>query len=74
MPGMADIDAELLQLLVCPQSKAPLIHHGDWLYSTDPQTRRRYPIRDGIPVMLLDQSEIVPDEEFARVVTGAQHE
>ena len=71
---MAEIDAELLEMLVCPQSKAPLIHDGDWLYSTDAQTKRRYPIRDGIPVMLLDEWETVSEEEFARVVSRAQQE
>ena len=53
---MAEIDKELLEILVCPQSKAPLRQVGDWLYSTDAKTRRRYPVRDGIPVMLIDES------------------
>ncbi|MHC4236445.1 MAG: Trm112 family protein [Planctomycetota bacterium] len=53
---MAEVDKELLEILVCPQSKASLVQVGDWLYSTDPQTRRRYPIRDGIPIMLIDES------------------
>jgi uncharacterized protein YbaR (Trm112 family) len=65
------IDAELLKILVCPESKARLIQVGDWLYSTDPATRRRYPIRDGIPIMLIDESETLSQEEFDRVM--AEH-
>lgn len=68
MMTMADrIDPGLLEILVCPQSHAPLIQVGDWLYSTDPATRRRYPIRDGIPIMLIDESEAVDEDEFRRV-------
>ncbi len=67
---MTQIDQELLKILVCPKTKAPLIQQGDWLYSTDPETRLRYPIRDGIPVMLVDEAETVSDEEFRRA-TGS---
>jgi hypothetical protein len=65
---MREMDRELLDLLVCPKSKAPLIQDGEWLYSTDRETRMRYPVRDGIPVMLLDEADIVSEEEFDRVV------
>jgi len=46
-----------MEILVCPISHAPLEEIDGWLVSTDPETRRRYPIRDGIPVMLVDESE-----------------
>lgn len=66
---MADIvSRDLLDILVCPQSHAKLIQSGEWLYSTDPATRRRYPVRNGIPVMLIDESEVVGDEEFRKVM------
>ncbi len=65
------IDAELLKILVCPKSKAPLLQIGDWLYSTDAVTRLRYPIRDGIPIMLIDEAEEVCPEEFDRIM--AEH-
>ena len=64
------LDAEFLNILVCPLSKAPLIQRGDWLYSTDAQTRRRYPIRDGIPIMLIDEAEQVDENEFNRVMAS----
>jgi uncharacterized protein YbaR (Trm112 family) len=66
------IDPELLGILVCPESHAKLVLVGDWLYSTDPATRRRYPVRDGIPIMLIDDSEVVAEEEFQRIMQQAQ--
>lgn len=62
------IDPKLMNILVCPQSKAKLVQVDDWLYSTDPHTRRRYPIREGIPIMLIEESEVVSEEEFNRIV------
>ncbi len=66
-----ELDPELLSILACPESKAPLIPLGEWLYSTDPATRRRYPVRDGIPIMLIEESEVVADDEFQRIM--AEH-
>ena len=63
-----EIDKELLKILVCPKTRAPLVQSGDWLYSTDSATRLRYPIRDGIPIMLIDEADTVDAEEFERVV------
>lgn len=51
------IDPQLLSIMVCPISHAPLREIEGWLVSTDAATRRRYPIRDGIPVMLTEESE-----------------
>ena len=65
---MTKIDAELLRIMVCPVTHAPLVQLGDWLYSTDPATRRKYPIRDGIPIMLIDESEVTDPAEFDRVM------
>jgi len=66
------IDPELMKILVCPESHARLIQVGDWLYSTDPETRRRYPIREGIPIMLIDESEVVEPQEFDRIMKQEQ--
>jgi uncharacterized protein YbaR (Trm112 family) len=51
------IDKELLEILVCPQCKADVREEGDRLVCTNPQCGLRYPIRDGIPVMLIDEAE-----------------
>ena len=68
------LDPELLKILACPESKAPLVLVGDWLYSTDPNTRRRYPVRDGIPIMLIDESEVVDQAEFDRIMAEHRRE
>ena len=66
------LDPELLKIMVCPQSRARLIQVGDWLCSTDAATRRRYPIRDGLPIMLIDDSEVMDEAEFQKVMKQAQ--
>jgi uncharacterized protein len=53
---VSGIDPKLLEIMQCPVSRTPLVQVGDWLYSTDPETRRKYPIRDGIPIMLIDEA------------------
>ena len=49
------VDKELLEILACPVDKAPLAEEGDRLVCTT--CRRRYPVRDGIPVMLVEEAE-----------------
>lgn len=62
------IDPQLLSIMVCPVSHAPLREVGDWLVSTDPETRFRYPVRDGIPVMLTEESEEMGREEWEQAL------
>ncbi|MDQ7850619.1 MAG: Trm112 family protein [Armatimonadota bacterium] len=50
------IDPELLRILACPVDKAPVELHGDRIVCT--HCGRRYPIRDGIPVMLVEEAEL----------------
>ena len=51
------IDKELLAILACPACKAPVRQEGDRLLCTAPGCGLRYPIRDGIPVMLVEEAE-----------------
>ncbi len=68
---MTKIDEELLRIMECPVAHVPLIQVGDWLYSTDPKTRKKYPIRDGIPIMLIDEAETAEPKEFERAIADA---
>ena len=65
---MAQIDPDLLEIMVCPVSHAPLKQVDDWLVSTDAATRLRYPVRDGIPVMLQEEAETMDEAEWQRVM------
>nr|WP_320115683.1 Trm112 family protein [uncultured Desulfuromonas sp.] len=53
-----DIDQDLLQWLVCPKCKGPvqLDNDGNLLCEA---CSLRYPVRDGLPVMLIDEAEEV---------------
>lgn len=66
------MDDEFLAILECPVAHVPLVVHEKWLYSTDSQTRRKYPIRDGIPVMLVEESQVADPDEFERVMAEAK--
>ncbi len=49
------LDPELLELLACPVCRTPVRLDQDRLVCT--RCGRRYPIRDGIPVMLVEEAE-----------------
>lgn len=62
------IDEKLLEILCCPETHAPLVLDGDWLVSTDAKTRRRYPIVDEIPHMLIDEAETLEEAAWREVM------
>jgi len=61
------LDPELVEILACPIDHEPLwyLPEEDCLYN--PRLRRRYRIEGDIPVMLVEESELVDDEEHARL-------
>jgi uncharacterized protein YbaR (Trm112 family) len=59
------IDSRLLELLVCPVSKASLTYHKDTDELWCRASGLSYPIRDGIPVMLEEEARQLTDEERA---------
>jgi len=57
------MDSHLLEILVCPVCKGPLVFHKSERELICKADRLAYPIRDGIPVMLEDGArELKPDE------------
>ncbi|MEA3337083.1 MAG: Trm112 family protein [Chloroflexota bacterium] len=46
---------ELLDILVCPEDKGPLVLSEDGKWLINPRNGYRYPIRKGIPVMLIEE-------------------
>ena len=51
-----DIDQKLLEILVCPLTKGPLEFDRDKQELISPQAKLAYPIRDGIPIMLVEEA------------------
>ena len=61
----------LLSVLACPQDKGPLLYFADEESLYNPRLKRRYAIRDDIPIMLIDEAETVSDDEHARLMAKA---
>lgn len=64
------LDDTLLNILVCPQDRGPLLLVDGQLYN--PRLKRAYRIDDGIPVLLVDEARDVDDEEHARLTAAPQ--
>jgi uncharacterized protein YbaR (Trm112 family) len=65
----ADVDPKLLEILVCPLTKGPLRYDRAAQELISDQAGLAYPIRDGIPIMLVDEARALGDDE--RVGPGA---
>lgn len=57
------MDTKLLQILVCPVTKGPLIYNKVTSELISKSARLAYPIKDGIPVMLEDEARKLEDDE-----------
>jgi len=53
----------LLNILVCPVSKAPLVYHEETQELVCKASGLAYPVRDGIPVMLEDEARALTADE-----------
>jgi uncharacterized protein YbaR (Trm112 family) len=63
MEGPSEIDPRLLEILVCPLTKAPLRYDREAQELISEEAGLAYPIRDGIPIMLVDEARPLRDEE-----------
>jgi uncharacterized protein YbaR (Trm112 family) len=61
------LDAALLAILACPEDKGPLYYIDDEQVLFNPRLRRTYVVRDGIPVMLVEESVSLTDAEHDRL-------
>jgi uncharacterized protein YbaR (Trm112 family) len=66
------LDPLLLEILACPDDKGPLLYFVDEAILYNPRLKRRYDIRDDIPVMLIDEATTVDDVEHARLLAKAE--
>ncbi len=60
------MDPKLLEMLVCPVTKGPLVYDRERQELVSKSAGLAYPIRDGIPVMLEDEARKLTPEEAAR--------
>ncbi len=68
------LDSRLLAVLACPEDKGPLYYLGDDGGLYNPRLRRRYLVRDGIPVMLVDEAQTVDEAEHEAIVARIERE
>jgi len=57
------IDPMLLEILVCPLTKGPLSYDAQRQELVSEKARLAYPIRDGIPIMLVDEARRLDEPE-----------
>lgn len=60
------MDTKLLDLLVCPVTKGPLIYLREQQELLSRSARLAYPVRDGIPILLEHEARPITEEEAAR--------
>ena len=65
------LDPKLLEILACPDDKGPLLYFEDEGSLYNPRLKRRYAIKDDIPIMLIDEAETVEDAEHDRLLAKA---
>ena len=62
----------LLKILVCPVDKGCLMYFADENLLYNPRLRRAYRIEEGVPVLLAERAEPVPEQEHERLIRRAR--
>ncbi|MEE2698202.1 MAG: Trm112 family protein [Pseudomonadota bacterium] len=57
------VDPKLLEILVCPMTKEPLVYDRGANELVSNKAGLAFPIRDGIPIMLIDEARVLDDEK-----------
>jgi uncharacterized protein len=68
------LDPLLLDVLACPVDKEPLLWFPDEEILYNPRLHKRYPVVDGVPVLLVDEATDVADDEHERLTAKAEKE
>ena len=69
--GKSSLTPRLLEILACPKDKGNLIYFEDEEMLYNPRLQMRYEVRQGIPVMLIDEAIVVTQVEHERLVAKA---
>lgn len=68
------IAPQLLDILVCPEDKGPLVYFESDELLFNPRLHRTYPVRDNIPVMLVDEATTLSEADSAALAVRAESE
>jgi uncharacterized protein YbaR (Trm112 family) len=68
------LDPRLLEILACPDDKGPLYYFEADAFLLCPACRRRYEIREDIPVMLIDEATVLAADEAEALLARAAEE
>lgn len=68
------LDPKLLEILADPEDKGPLLYFADEQGLYNPRLKRRYAVKDDIPIMLIDEAETVDEAEHQRLMAKADTE
>ncbi|MBT6415885.1 Trm112 family protein [Candidatus Puniceispirillum sp.] len=61
--GKTMIDPTLLDVLVCPIARCPLVYNAEKNELISVQARKAYPVRDGVPIMLIEEARDLDDND-----------
>ncbi|MBK6366796.1 MAG: Trm112 family protein [Polaromonas sp.] len=61
------MDTKLLELLVCPVTKGPLIFDRERQELISKSARLAYAVRDGMPILLENEARVLTDEEIDKL-------
>ena len=64
----SSVNLRLLEILACPKDKGNLIYLDDEEMLYNPRLQMRYEVRQGIPVMLIDEATTVNQVEHQRIM------
>ena len=70
--GRSSLNPRLLEILACPKDKGNLIYFEDEEMLYNPRLQMLYEVRQGIPVMLIDESIVVTQVEHERLLAKAK--
>ena len=68
------LNPQLLEILACPEDKGSLLYFEDEQCLYNPRLKRRYAVKDDIPIMLIDEAETVAAAEHDRLMAKAEAE
>lgn len=60
---LKEIDPKLLEILVCPATRDRLVYNREAKELLSRKARLAYPVRDGIPIMLISEARALSDDE-----------